>query len=122
MNIQSVSALNFQAKIKVRPSNVEIIKNSLLGTTAIASGVASIAAGVDSYLLESEKMPTVYDTVVPLEGLDSTRNFLISADPEGLPVQSTVVPTALGSYGYYNINKGAEYLNKDIQENKKIPD
>ena len=115
--------LTFQAKIKLKSSDMNVIKNGLLGTTAIASGVASIAAGVDSYLLESEKMPTIYDTAVPLNALDSTRHYLTSAEPEGLPVQSTVAPTALGSYGYYNILKGAELLNKNTEtEDKKIPD
>ena len=101
----------------MKPANAQLIKNAALGSIATTAGVASIAAGVDSASLVAGEGPMVYSSSISPQSAECVReDFLISHGPEGMPAQATAVPSAFSSFGFYNIQKGAEYWNKEIPD------
>lgn len=113
---------NFQARIKIKPVNAQLIKNGVLGSVATSAGLASISAGVDSARLVMDESPSVYNSVLSPEASEYTKELLFNQAPKGIPVQSTAVPSASLYSGYKSLIKGAEYWNKEVPDDKVIPD
>lgn len=108
MNINATTSYsqNFQARIKMNKPKLEILAQTALGTSALATGAATVAEGAfsfnaafgdDAYSIES----------IPREVVNSHKDFLTSAghrydaagETGGLPVQSTIVPFGLSASG-----------------------
>lgn len=119
MNICSNSYttnFTFQKRIKMNPANTE----KLIKSTLVASGVGSIAAGLAS--ADTVFGPTVYgntsgDSIFNPELAKSTEASLLEHAPQGVPAQSTAIPSALSYLG-----SGTLYLaDKVDKHNKQIP-
>ena len=124
MNILNnhITGQNFQARIKLSPSNKELLKNAVAGATAMTAGVASVTSGIDSAMLGSVEHPTIYSSIATPETVLSAKECLSSYEGAGIPVQSTIIPLGLSGYGLHNIDKGGKYWDKKITDNKVIPD
>ena len=113
---------NFQARIKMKPANLQLVKNGLAGTVVSSVGAASIASGVDSAKLVMDEAPTVYSSAFSPEVSEYTKGVLLNHGPEGVPVQSTAIPSASTYSGYKSLLLGAKCWNKETSNDKVIPD
>ena len=96
MNISAINpSQNFKARIKLSPANEEKLIKTALVTTSTIGGLASTAAGVDSSRIVLDKAPTVYDSFLSPESQECIKATLLNHAPEGIPVQSTTVPSFL---------------------------
>lgn len=106
----------FKQRIKMKPVNTEkLVKSAIL-----VSGISSISAGMASSDIISG--PSIYEnpsanSVLSPEFIASTKESLIQQYvPEGIPVQSSAVPSALTYSGVksFNIAKKIDTTDKNI--------
>jgi hypothetical protein len=109
MNISAITpySQNFQARIKMNKPKLEVLAQSAIGTSALATGAATIAEGAFSMNAIGDNAYSIES--IPKEVVDSHKGFLTSAahrydaagETGGIPVQSTVAPSAMIASGIY---------------------
>jgi len=111
MNINSVSGMEnqtaFEARIRMKKPNLKALTQVALGSTALAAGAATVADGVvfsaagSGPINPDESAASIGNPVtkvcysLPEKVIDFHEGMLTSAEPNGFPVQSSILPTAV---------------------------
>lgn len=115
MNINSVTGIEnqtaFGARIRMKKPNIKALTQVALGSTALAAGAATAADGLVSTAAMAGPNPSpehsasVVEPVskacysLPESIIESHEDVLASAGPNGFPVQSSILPTAMPASG-----------------------
>ena len=126
INVTTPYNQNFQARIKMNKPKLEVLAQAAIGTSALATGAATIAEGAFSINAIGDNAYSIES--IPKEVVDSHKGFLTSAahrydaagEAGGIPVQSTVFPFGLSSLGIAPISAGSNaYKNAFGEDNLK---
>ena len=97
MNINNVNNLQnqtaFEARIKMNKPNMKPLLQAAVGTVAGVTATASMAAGVESSAAFAGNDSVVSKQILdstPENIVDITESVLYDAEPEGIPVQSSI--------------------------------
>ena len=97
---------NFGAHVKMRKPVTDVLASSAIVASGGASCLASASSSAD-----------VYPGFVPDSVVESSRDFLHSEKSgvveDAIPVQSTVIPSGLGSLGAKSIYDGIQNVDKN---------
>lgn len=119
MNIQTnYITPNFQARIKLKAPNKEILTRSVMGTTVLGTAAASLAQGVISGMqVEGGGPESVVNTLQNMDSetlkdmLYSQKQILLNDNNgRGIPIQSTIFPLASISSGVYSAYAGSNHM------------
>ncbi len=104
---------NFGAHVKMRKPVTDVLANS-----------ATVASGGASCLASASSSADVYPGFVPDSVVESSRDFLHSEKSgvveDAIPVQSTVIPSGLGSIGAKLVYDGGQELKKDLSNDPEL--
>lgn len=101
---------NFGAHVKMRKPVTDVLANS-----------ATVASGGASCLASASSSADVYPGFVPDSVVESSRDVLHSvAAEEGIPAQSTVIPSGLGSIGAKLVYDAGQKVVEDINDNEDL--
>lgn len=104
---------NFGAHVKMRKPVTDVLANS-----------ATVASGAASCLASASSCTDVYPGSVPDAVVESSRDFLYSEKSgvveDAVPVQSTVVPSALGSSGAKLVYDAGQEVKKDFKNDQEL--
>ena len=118
MNISNnYESIGFNARFKIKPADVKILRNAVSGVALGSAATASFVGATESVNAFLGVEPIIVDKSVSPEIVDNASELLTSQVAElGVPIQSTLLPSALCYSGVKCAVKATEQLNKEIPD------